>query len=129
MQSYQIKVGDHLRENRTLKFPDDIIEKYMQYYLILDVSDTALEVLPYVGTALHTETVYDLADIKDDYDIIIIQNCHKEDVFKEFINKTNLHCKRKIATRYSWNDKTVSIPASRVYYSGNGVWREIPADF
>jgi len=129
MRNYQIKVGDHLRENRTRKFPDGTTEKDMQYYLILDVSDTALEVLPYAGSALHTVTVYDLADVKNDYDIIVIQDYHETDVLEEFINRLNLHCKRKVATRYSWSGKSVSIPVSRMYFSGNGVWREIPAGF
>ena len=75
------------------------------------------------------ETKYEIEQIQKEYSMIILDNYNVEYVYRTFVNDKNLTCQRLIGTRYTWDDKSVVIPASRYYYSGSGVLKELPDEW
>ena len=129
MPIHQIKVGDYLRELCIRNLKDELTEEYYVYYLVLDVSDNTLEVISYAGSALHTKTVHEIEDIQNEYSVSIIENVESKYVYRTYTNNGNLTCQEHTGTQYSWNGKTVLIPVSSIYFTGNGIWRDRPTGF
>lgn len=100
----------HLKDGET--------EEYNQYYQILDISGSDLYVISFAGSPLPIETVHEIEEIQKEYSIVILDNYRQENVYRTFVNNKNLTCQRLIGIRYTWNDKSVIIPASKYYYSG-----------
>ena len=126
MPIHQIKVGDYVRELFIRKLKDDTTEEDRKYYLILDVPDNTLEVIVFSGSPLPNSQVHEIEDLMNDYVISVIDAIESERIYRTYTNEKNYICQEFIGEQYSWDGKTVLIPASNLYYSGNGIWRELP---
>lgn len=128
MSTHNIKAGDYLHTLVFHNTEDETVEAEHKYYLILDVSDNAIDAISFCGSPLPTQNVFEFEEIQKDFSISIIEDVKSEYVYRSYTSRYgNLHCREYIGTKYFWNDKTVLIPASNIYYSGNGIWREKPA--
>ena len=135
MSTHNIRVGDYLHTCSLHKLNDKTAEEEHKYYLVLDVSDNTIDSISFRGSPLPTQKVFEFEKIQKEFSISIIE---KLEILPEAISKSEYVYQRYISrygnrdyqdylgTRYIWNDKTVMIPASNLYYSGNGVWREKP---
>lgn len=127
MEIKTIKVGDYLKDTIEHKLDDGTIDTEYKYYLVLDVSDTNIEAIPFGGSPLHIYDVFDKKEIEKDKLISIIKKAKSENVYKSYMTHYgNLYRQECVGTQYIWDGKTVMIPADNIYYSGNGVWREKP---
>lgn len=130
MPIHQIKVGNYIRELHTRKLNEDLTEDYYMYYLVLDVSENTVDVVPYAGSSSHTKTVFEIEEIKKEYSVSIITDVQIQTIYSPYTRRYgNLNCQKITGHQYSWNGKTVVISMSNIYYAGNGVWREIPEGF
>lgn len=128
MSTHNIKAGDYLHTLVLHNTKDETVEEEHKYYLVLDVSDNAIDVISFCGSPLPTQKVFEFEEIPKDFSISIIEDFKSEYVYRSYTSRYgNLHRQEYIGTKYFWNDKTVTIPSSNIYYSGNGVWRENPA--
>lgn len=125
MSTHNIRVGDYLHACSLHNLNDDTTEEEHKYYLVLDVSDNAIDAISFCGSPLPTQKVFEFEEIQKDFSISIIEDVKSEYVYRSYTSRYgNLDCREYIGTKYFWNDKTVLIPASNIYYSGNGIWRE-----
>lgn len=127
MQIYKIKVGDYLHTCIIHSLTDGLTEAEHKHYLVLDVSDNMIDSILFHGSPLLTQKIFELEEIQKEFYISIIEDVKSEHIYRSYISQYgNLHRQEYIGTKYSWNDKTVMIPLSNLYYSGNGIWKEKP---
>lgn len=120
-----IKPGDFISATNVYTQPDGQTVSELIYYLVLDVSNHVIDVLPFGGSACINATIFEWTEIEAEYNIVVINSHTEETIRREFISRySNLKCQEEIATKYMWNGKTVTLPRSKWYFSGNGVWKE-----
>lgn len=125
MSTHNIRVGDYLHACSLHNLNDDTTEEEHKYYLVLDVSDNSIDSISFRGSPLPTQNVFEFEEIQKGFSISIIEDVKSEYVYQSYTSRYgNLHCREFIGEEYFWNDKTVLIPVSNIYYSGNGIWRE-----
>lgn len=125
MSTHNIRVADYLHACSLHNLNDDTTEEEHKYYLVLDISDNAIDAISFCGSPLPTQKVFEFEEIQKDFSISIIEDVKSEYVYRSYTSRYGkLHRQEYIGTKYFWNDKTVTIPSSNIYYSGNGVWRE-----
>lgn len=128
MSTHNIQVGDYLHACFLHNLNDETTEEEHKFYLVLDVSDNTIDSISFRGSPLPTQKIFKFEEIQKDFSISIIEDIKSEYIYRSYTSRYgNLHCREYIGTKYFWNDKTVIIPSSKIYYSGNGIWNEKPA--
>lgn len=120
-----IEPGNFLSTTHVHTQPNGETVSELVHYLILDVSDHAIDVIPLKGSPYINAAIFDWFKIEKDYQIVVISSYTEETIRHEFIGKySNLKCQEEIATKYTYAGKSVTLPHSKWYFSGNGVWKE-----
>ena len=120
-----IEPGNFLSTTHVHTQPNGETVSELVHYLVLDVSDRAIDVIPLKGSPYINAAIFDWSEIEKDYQIVVIHNHKEETIRREFISQySNLKCQEEVATVYTYNDKSVTLPRSKWYFSGNGVWKE-----
>lgn len=127
MTTHNIKAGHYLHTLVLQNTRDETVEEEHKYYLVLDASDNTIDAISFRGSPLPTQIVFEFEELQKEFTISIIEDIKSEYVYRSYFSRYgNLNCQEYIGTKYSWNDKTVMIPASDLYYSGIGVWSAKP---
>lgn len=120
-----IKAGDFICKSKTMVKEEDEVETELIYFLVLDVIKPTIDVIPFKGTPLPNLAVFNWSEVEINYQIVVVGEYTKDVIYRKFTGKnSNLACEEEVATKYLWNDKSVTLPRNKIYYSGNGIWRE-----
>lgn len=120
-----IKPGTFLSTTHVHTQPNGQTVSELVYYLVLDVSDRAIDVILLRGSPCINAAIFNWSEIAKDYQIVVISSHTEESIRREFISRySNLKCQEEVATVYTYDGKSVTLPCSKWYFSGNGVWKE-----
>lgn len=120
-----IEPGNFLSTTYVHTQPNGQTVSELVHYLVLDVSDRAIDVIPLKGSPYINAAIFDWSEIAKDYQIVVISSHTEESIRREFISRySNLKCQEEVATVYTYDGKSVTLPCSKWYFSGNGVWKE-----
>lgn len=105
-----LKPGDYLFEETD--------ESNKLYYLIFDVTEDSITLIPFKGTPYNSNTSFPFDKANDFSAVVLSTKDYITEVVTESYTHNNLDCKRITAIKYIYQDKSLIMNIPNRYYNG-----------